>query len=189
MKIPSWRTWLLGKFHEIASRVPLPAPAEQTQSAEAYDLVRFMTHKIFVALIASLGIGLAVTPNGSFARSGAPHGMSSASRSASHPSAVRSRHDNARTLGWGWPAAAGFSYAPSNGEPKADVTQPISGDIHYTYTYEPPWDAAHRYWPGISESKPVVRVSKPYVPGCPTQAVTVPLGDGRDQTVNIVRCF
>jgi hypothetical protein len=64
-----------------------------------------------------------------------------------------------------------------------------SGDFHHTYTYEPPWDAAHLYWPGISGPKPIARVTKPYVPGCATQTVTVPLGDGRDQTVNIVRCF
>src|SRR5664280_784056 len=60
----------------------------------------------------------------------------------------------------------------------------VSGYFHYTYTYDVPWDAVHRYPPVVSPSEPVVR---PYVPGCPAQTVTVPMGDGKEQTVTIVR--
>jgi hypothetical protein len=146
------------------------------------------THKLLVVLVASLSAGLIGGLSESFARSGAAHGASSSTRSASNPSATgEKRHASARTPSWVWPGPGGF-YTLSNGAAKAGFTQALSGDIHYTDTYEPPWDAAHRYWPGISEPKAVVLVTKPYVPGCATQTVTVPLGDGRDQTVNIVRC-
>jgi len=82
-----------------------------------------------------------------------------------------------------WPADEGFYYGPSNGEPIGDGAQPTSGDVHYTYTYDVPWDWAHRYPPAVTPS------DRPYVPSCPSEAVTVPGRDGREQTVNVMRCY
>jgi hypothetical protein len=75
------------------------------------------------------------------------------------------------------------SYEPSNGEPMLDGTQAASRDIHTTYTYDVPWDWAHRYPPAVALS------DRPYVPGCHAETVTVPGRDGEEQTVNVVRCY
>ena len=65
-------------------------------------------------------------------------------------------------------------------------TPSISGDFHHTYTYDVPWDAVHRYPPVVRPYEPAVRA---YVPGCPAQSVKIPLDDGKEQTINIVRCY
>ena len=88
-----------------------------------------------------------------------------------------------RRNGTFWPAVGDFSYEPSNGEPLVDPTQPVSGDMHYTYTDDVPWDWAHRYPPTVTPSE------RPYVPSCPTEAVTVRGHDGNEQTVNVMRCY
>ena len=72
---------------------------------------------------------------------------------------------------------------PTTDEPVADVTPPVSGDRRYTYTYDVPWDAVHRFPPAITPS------GRPYVSECPTQIQTVPGRDGQARTVNIVRCY
>ena len=59
---------------------------------------------------------------------------------------------------------------------------PQSGDVHYTTTYDVPWDWAHRFPPAVAPS------DRPYVPSCPTETVTVPGRNGQ-QTVNVTRCF
>jgi hypothetical protein len=79
-----------------------------------------------------------------------------------------------------WPGYDGYGNGPS-GEPLAEVPQP-SNDVRYTYTYDVPWDWAHRYPPNVVPS------DKPYVSSCPTESVTVP-GHGGDHTVNITRCY
>jgi hypothetical protein len=149
-----------------------------------------MTYKMYVAFIASLSVAITVASNDTFGASGAVHGGKSAS-AHSAPSAMRpespGKHHNERNAGWAlWPTAGGF-YGPSYVEPNVNVTPSISGDVHYTYTYDVPWDAVHRYPLVINTHEPVVR---PYVPGCPAQTVTIPLGDdGKEQTINIVRCY
>jgi hypothetical protein len=67
------------------------------------------------------------------------------------------------------------------GEP-VGAAPPQSNDVHYTYTYDVPWDWAHRYPPNVMPS------DRPYVSSCPTESVTVP-GSGGDHTVNITRCY
>ena len=79
-----------------------------------------------------------------------------------------------------WPGDSSF-YGPSNGEPILDGTQGASRDIHYTY--DVPWDWAHRYPPAVAPS------DRPYVPGCGSETVTVPGHDGEERTVNVVRCY
>ena len=146
-----------------------------------------MAYRIYRALIAPLSVfALILVPNETFAASGTAHGGGSAStRSTPHASFGRSlRHRRGNNFGVFWPGD--YSDGPSYGEPLVDTTQPRSGDVHYTYTNDVPWDAVHRYPPAVTPSEPVIR---PYVPGCPAQTVTVPGNDGKDQTVNIVRCY
>ena len=81
-----------------------------------------------------------------------------------------------------WPDSSGYYGGPSSGgEPYADAPPPQSGDIHYTY--DVPWDAVHRFPPMVAPS------DKPYVPDCPSQTVSVPGHDGKEQSVTIVRCY
>ena len=145
-----------------------------------------MTYRLYRLFIASCSaLPLMLAPNETFARSGGAHGGGFAStHSISRPSVAQSlrhpRRNNARNL---WPAVGDYLYGPSNGEPMAGLAQPMSGDIHYTYTYDVPWDWAHRYPPAVTPSE------RPYVPSCPAETVKVPGHDGGEQTVSIMRCY
>jgi hypothetical protein len=140
-----------------------------------------MAYKMYAALIASLSVALTLASNETFARSAHRGGFTS-THSISHPSVAQSfRHHRRNNVGTLWPT--GFFYGPSNGEPMTDVTQPMSGDIHYTYTYDVPWDWAHRYPSVVTPSE------RPYVPSCPAETVTVPGRGGKEQTVSIMRCY
>jgi hypothetical protein len=149
--------------------------------------VRAMTYKMYGAVIASLGvIALMLGGSESFARSGATsHGAFTSAHSLYHRSFAGSlRHRRLNNAGTFWPAfddSSYGSYAPSSGEPTTAITQAPSGDIRYTY--DVPWDWAHRYPPDVTPSE------RPYVPTCPTEVVTVARHDGKTQTVNITRCF
>ena len=99
------------------------------------------------------------------------------------PVAHAFRHHRRNNAGLFWPATAGFFYEPSNGEAMVDVPQPASSDVRYTYTYDVPWDWAHRYPPAVELS------DRPYVSSCPAETVTVPGRGGTEQTVNIMRCY
>ena len=72
---------------------------------------------------------------------------------------------------------------PSTGEPIIDATQPPSGDVRYTYTYDVPWDWAHRYPPNVIPS------DRPYVSSCPAETVVVPGRGGGEQSVTVMRCY
>ena len=152
-----------------------------------------MKHRIYAtAFIASLSVALTLAPSESFGRSGAALGVKSAStNSALRPSAMQSsvhanfssrRDHGQRNAGWAlWATAGGFyginqNLQPSDFEPNVDVVRSISE--HVTYTYDVPWDAVHRYPPGVR-----------YASGCRSQTVTVPRGGGKKQSVNIVRCY
>ena len=143
-----------------------------------------MAYRMYGAFIASLSVAAFMLPaNETFARSGAAHHAGIAPmHSISRPLVARSlRHHRRNNVGAFWPAADGF-YGPSNGEPMVGPAQ-SSGDIHYTYTYDVPWDWAHRYPPAVTPSE------RPYVPGCPSETVTVPGRNGTEQTVSIMRCY
>jgi hypothetical protein len=73
-----------------------------------------------------------------------------------------------------------YDGASSYGAPMIDVTQP--SNIHYTYTYDVPWDWTHRFPPNVVPS------DRPYVPGCTNEVVTVP-GRAGEHTVNVTRCY
>jgi hypothetical protein len=149
------------------------------------ELVRAMAYRMYGAFIASLSVvALMLAANETFARSGAaPRGGFTPTHSISHPAFAQSlRHHRRNNVGIFWPGVGDFSYGPSNGEPLVDATQP-SGDVHYTYTYDVPWDWAHRYPPNVIPS------DRPYVPSCPAETVTVPGHGGQEQTVSIMRCY
>ena len=146
-----------------------------------------MTNRMYGAFIASLSaLALMMAANETFARSGvASRGGFTPTHSISHPSVAQSlRHYRRKNLGALWPAVDDgfYGYGLSDGS-TVDATQPTSGDIRYTNTYDVPWDWAHRFPPMVAPSE------RPYVPSCPTEAVTVPGHSGTNQTVNVTRCF
>ncbi|WP_257165181.1 hypothetical protein [Bradyrhizobium sp. SRS-191] len=81
------------------------------------------------------------------------------------------------------PAAGAFAYG-GTGEPVIQqIPERTSADVRYTYTYDVPWDWAHRYPPNVVPS------DRPYVSSCPMQTVTVPGRRGGDHSVTITRCY
>jgi hypothetical protein len=148
-----------------------------------------MTYKLYAAFIASLSVALTLASNNTFGASMATHGGRSAStHSTVHPSVARTRQHHRGRNAWDlWPAVGGFIYGAANGEPEVGVTEPTSGDVHYTCTLDIPADYVHRC-PSPPEPPPAPYVIMPYELGCPAQHVTVPMGDGKEQTVSIVRC-
>ena len=146
---------------------------------------RAMTYRMYGAFIASLSVVFMLAANETFARSGAaPRGGFTSTHSISNPSVARTlRHHRRNNVGTLWPAVEGSFYGPSNGETMLDGSQPTSGEIHRTYTYDVPWDWAHRYPPAVIPSE------RPYVPSCPAETVKVPGHDGKEQTVSITRCY
>jgi hypothetical protein len=155
-------------------------------------LVRAMTYRMYGTFIASLGaIALMLAANETFAASGIGHrGGFTSTHSISHRSVAQSlRRFRRRNAAIVWPAVgddfygSSYGYGSSHGEPGADITQPTSGDVHYTNTYDVPWDWAHRFPPNVAPSE------RPYVPSCPTENVTVPGHNGKEQTVSVMRCF
>jgi hypothetical protein len=150
-----------------------------------------MAYKMYAAFVASLGVALTLASNQTFGGSGVAHGVAAASAHPTiHPSVTRSpNHHRGRNIGTFFPAGGGYFWEPPSGEPIVELTQPMSGDITYTYKYDVPWDWAHRYPPSFFAGPPKPP-SPPvaFFPGCPKQTVTVPGADGKDQTVTMVRC-
>ena len=105
-------------------------------------------------------------------------------RPASHPFVAHGfRHHRRNTFVPGFVDGyygPDIGYGPDGG-PIAGVTPP-SGDVHYSYTYDVPWDWVHRYPPSLTET------GRPYVSSCTAEAVVVP-GRGGDQTINVIRCY
>ncbi len=144
-----------------------------------------MMSRVFGAMIASVSAAtLLFASSATFARSGvAPHGafVPPLHAGARAPFAPSHRFHGRSPFVY-WPGGGGFFYEPSAVEPSADLGQPQSTDVRYTYTYDVPWDWAHRYPPNVVPS------DRPYVPSCPSETVTVP-GRGGETTVNIMRCY
>ncbi len=148
-----------------------------------------MTFRMNRVIIASLSaVTLMLAANETFARSGAaPRAGFAPTHSFSRPFAGRAlRHHrrNGVIVAPFWPLVGDdyYSYGP-NGEPFGEMTPPTSGEMHYTYTNDVPWDWAHRFPPIVTPS------DRPYVPSCPAETVTVPGRDGQDRTVNVIRCY
>jgi hypothetical protein len=158
--------------------------------AEGYPVtnesVRIMTFRVYPAFIASISaIAVMFAATETFARPGATtRGAFASAHSISHRAIPRTlRHHRLNNTGAFWPGVGddkGF-YGPSNGGLTAEGSQPSSSDVHYTY--DVPWDWAHRYPPAVAPSE------RAYVPSCPTAAVEVPGRGGKRQTVNVTQCF
>ena len=150
-------------------------------------MVRAMTNRMYRVLIASVGVVvLTLSASESFARSGgAPAGAAAGPRAMARPLVAPGFRHHHRNFGGGffWPGDYGYGGYPSGGEPSAYVPPQTSQDIHYTYTYDVPWDWAHRFPPNVTPS------DKPYVPTCPVETVTTTARDGSEQTVNVMRCY
>jgi hypothetical protein len=144
-------------------------------------------------LIASLGgLALILATSDTFAAgAGVAHGGAFAAHPAFRPGVGRSfgRHRGRNNVGaFFWPGFGDWGdYDGSTpGGYGADVPPPqASGDVHYTYTYDVPWDTVHRLPPNVIPS------ARPYVPDCTAQTVTVPRREGGEPTesVNIMRCY
>ena len=144
-----------------------------------------MKYRVFGALVASLSVAaLAFVPNPAFARSRSGAGRKGFFRASGFPSAGGPRRSGI-TGGSAifWPGVDAFDYGTPSGEPLVDTTPPPSGDVHYTYKYDVPWDWAHRYPPAVTPS------DRPYVSSCPEETTTFPGRDGKDRTVNVMRCY
>ena len=144
-----------------------------------------MAYKVYGALVASLGaIALLFVAGETIARPATAHGAGFApTHSISRPHLAQSlRHRGRNRVGAFWPGVGGFYDGP-DGAPMVDATPPASGDVHYTYTQDVPWDWAHRYPPAVAPS------DRPYVSSCPAESVTVPGRDGKEQVINITRCY
>uniref|UniRef100_UPI00059F566B hypothetical protein n=1 Tax=Bradyrhizobium sp. (strain ORS 278) TaxID=114615 RepID=UPI00059F566B len=81
------------------------------------------------------------------------------------------------------PAAGAFAYGGYGESAPQQIPEHSSADVRYTYTYDVPWDWAHRYPPNVVPS------DRPYVSSCPMQTVTVPGRRGGDHSVTITRCY
>jgi hypothetical protein len=150
-----------------------------------------MACRMFGAFIASLGVlTLVFATSETFGASGAVHaGRAASTHPVFRPSLAgrnlqhRRRNDAGGFLfgtgGFDGPYGYGYGY----GDPGAGVAQPGSNDTRFTYTYDVPWDAIHRFPPMVAPS------DKPYVAECPTQTVMVPGRNGKEQSVNITRCY
>ena len=140
-----------------------------------------MMFKLHSAFIASLSAAALLLATGdAFARSGAAPGGGAR---AMPPAPGQAFGHHRRNVGGYWPAGGGYYYAPTNGESPVDAMQPASRDVRYTYTYDVPWDWAHRYPPNVVPS------DRPYVSSCSAETVTVPGRNGQDKTINITRCY
>lgn len=140
-------------------------------------------------LIASLGgLALILATSETFSASAA-QGRTASAHAMFRPSAARSigHHRRERNAAVYWPDGTyGYygDYGAAPGEPALEAPPP-SGDAHYTYTYDAPWDAVHRLPPNVLPGP------RPYVSDCTTQTVTVPRGGDPGQTanINITRCY
>ncbi|MCL8486782.1 MULTISPECIES: hypothetical protein [Bradyrhizobium] len=93
------------------------------------------------------------------------------------------RHHHPRGYRAYLPAAGAFAYGGDGGPAPQQIPEHTSADVRYTYTYDVPWDWAHRYPPNVVPS------DRPYVSSCPMQTVTVPGRHGGDHSVTITRCY
>jgi hypothetical protein len=145
-----------------------------------------MNVRLYAGFIAAAGVAaLILATDATAAGPGIVHGGGPVStHPIFRPAVGRSLRHHWRghgNVGAIWPDAG--VYGSPDGAPAAEVLPPNSGDVHYTYTQDFPWDAVHRFPPMVAPS------DRPYVPDCPAQNITVPGHGGKDQVVTIVRCY
>jgi hypothetical protein len=142
-----------------------------------------MTYRMYGVLIASLSAALVLAAGEASARSAAGARAAVISRPIARPLAVHSFRHHHRG-GVFWPGVDGGYYG-ADGAPVIDnyPQAAMSNDVHYTYTYDVPWDWAHRFPPNVAPS------NRPYVSSCTAETVRVPGRGGGEQTVNVTRCY
>jgi hypothetical protein len=164
----------------LRARRARPKPLLGSESGYQ-QMVRAMTAKKYSALITSLSaVALMLVTSEASARMTGPRGGTTVPHMVGHgPFAHAFRHRGP----FGpvvWPGYDGtdssYDQAPAN------VTPPASNDVHYTFTYDVPWDWAHRLPPQVAPS------DRPYVPSCSVEGVTVPGNDHEAHTVNVTSC-
>ena len=167
-----------------------------------------MVSRMFaVGCIATLGLAVMLVPNETFGRSGGGFsGRSYSKSSGSHPSTMRPLnhatapsllHQHQRNAGWLLPFVPRFNsygtyYAPSDyGTYYAPSDNAPSDAEQYTSVYINPNSTVSVAGPetAVTGSIPEpVKLIVIYRPSCGTETVTVPWDDGKELTVNIVRC-
>jgi hypothetical protein len=133
------------------------------------------------AFFASLGaLALTFAAGETFARPAGAQGPGAAAARTMPPAGAHAFRHRRNFVG---PIVGG--YYGADGAPLLDAPQlqAAPNDVRYTYTYDVPWDWAHRYPPNVTPSE------RPYVPGCGNETVTVPGRGGREQTINVTRCY
>ena len=141
-----------------------------------------MLYRKYGTLAASLGaIALVLAADEASARAAGARGAAALARPINRPLAAHAfRHHRGNVF---WPAVGDTVYG-SDGAPITEAAPPsTSSDVHYTYTYDVPWDWAHRYPPNVAPS------DRPYVPGCSSEPLTVPGRNGGEHVVNVTRCY
>src|SRR5262245_52232566 len=135
--------------------------------------------KVCLALLTSLIVALTLASNQAFAQSRTSQNGSSASR-GSFPS-----HHHRRPIRTFLPTVGGFYAGSFDGLP--NTYRPTYTEPRFTSTYIIPWNWVHRCPPMPAALNPL---SLPPVRtlGCTSQAATVTSADGKDRTVDIVRC-
>ncbi len=147
-----------------------------------------MTRRMYVAFFASLSLAALVPgTNGVLARPGAAvHAGFAQPHPAFRPPFAHGFRHHRRFNNAGaffWPGYGDFSEPYGYGAPAEGVAPPMSNDVRYTYTYDVPWDWAHKFPPNVVPS------DKPYVSSCPEEIVKVPGRGGGERTVSIMRCY
>ncbi|MBV8926967.1 MAG: hypothetical protein JOZ74_16485 [Bradyrhizobium sp.] len=144
-------------------------------------MVRAMGFKMYSALIASLGtVALMLAASEASARTTGPRSGMAGSHLITHRPFVHAL----RHRGIGGPVywLGDYGYDSAYGQAPADIAPPASNDVHYTYTYDVPWDWAHRLPPQVTRS------GRAYVPNCSVEGISVPDNNGEAHTVNVTSC-
>jgi hypothetical protein len=141
-----------------------------------------MTFPEYATMVASASIAALICS--ATAAAAAPRAAFAETHPNVRPAVAFHHHHRHGVGGFFWPGYGDDSYGPAtNGAPLVEGAPPASGDVQYTYKYDVPWDWAHRFPPNVTPS------SRPYVPSCTDESVTVPGRDGAQHSVNVTRCY
>jgi hypothetical protein len=150
-------------------------------------MVRAMTLRNYSALIASFGaVALMLVTGEASAGTAGRSGGITAPHAIGHRPFVHAFRNHRGAFGpTFWPGDTGgdTGYDSAYGQAPAGIAPPASNDVHYTTTYDVPWDWAHRLPPQVAPS------DRAYVPSCSVEGVTVPGNDGASHTINVTRCY
>ena len=147
----------------------------------------YRTYWLVLASVSATLASLSATNALAQAQAGHPGAMvsqASAARPVSRPIAARPfrQHPRNNVRGF-WPLVGDTAYSAPDGQAVLAYPPQTSADVHYTYTYDVPWDWAHRYPPNVVPS------DRAYVPSCSVDPVIVPGRNGQEHAVNVTRCY